>query len=520
MNETVTTTLNSNKEEIRQRLDKLKERKKIIERLQLLKNERDTLKREFSIAYYSLKPDGSYKGAHRKQNEFHRSKAQIRVISGGNRSGKSTSGINEDVAHMIGYRPWLPKDDPEYKVNIRIPNKGLICGESFGEQVRKVLIPKLLGVNEDGRNGAIPLQFLQEAKKNQQGIITFIKLTNGSQVFLQSYDQDIDLFESADYDWFHADEPPPRPIWVSIQRGLTDRVGPSWITMTPLKEPWIYDEIYNRKDVGLFYFDIEDNLNYGLTREGIDQFSSSLTPDEVEARLRGRYFHLTGLVYKSYTNIHRIKRFAISKHWPIWMHIDTHPRTPHHAIYVAIGPDQKKYICGEFKNSDPANRIAPFADALKEYEKITFGRKIDDFERLMEPGAQSPNPVKDGISIWDEFADYGFVCKPGSKNRDTGILLLQEDLKCEPDKGLYPNIFFFDDLSGIHYEITHYIWDDWAKKASQGRTDKQTPKDKDDHYIEGLHRILIAKPYFDDTNDEEDNEKELLATAANSVTGY
>ena len=58
---------------------------------------------------------------------------------------------------------------------------------------------------------------------------------NGSSIDLQSYDQDVALFESADYDWAAFDEPPPRPIWVAVQRGLTDRRGPSWIAMTPLK---------------------------------------------------------------------------------------------------------------------------------------------------------------------------------------------------------------------------------------------------------------------------------------------
>jgi hypothetical protein len=31
-------------------------------------------------------------------------------------------------------------------------------------------------------------------------------------------------------------------------------------------------------------------LNFGLSRKGIDQFSASLTEDEKEARLRGRFF--------------------------------------------------------------------------------------------------------------------------------------------------------------------------------------------------------------------------------------
>jgi hypothetical protein len=509
-----------------ERLAQLKEIQKQKQLLAQLKAERDHRKRHWSIRYYAVKADGSVKGPHKGQSSFHRSKSLIRVASGGNRSGKSTCGGNEAVAHSLGYRPWLKPEDPDYKVNVRVPNKGLICGESFGEQVKKVLIPKLLGDPENGVPGAIPTSELLYTKKNPQGVITEIGLKNGSNIHLQSYDQPVELFESSDHDWFWADEPPPRAIWVAVQRGLADRRGRSWITMTPLKEPWIFDEIYPRPDVELFYFDIEDNLGYGLTREGIDQFARSLTPDEMEARLRGKYFHLTGLVYKSYQKIHRVKRAEVWKstngkiprHWALWFHVDTHPRTPHHAVWIAVAPDQRKYICGELKNGDPNNKIKPFAEALKIYERTFFNRGIDEVVRLMEPGAQSPNPGE-GLSIWDEFAKYGFRCKPGSKNRDAGILLFQDALQFDPERGLYPTIFVFDDLPGVHKELTHYIWDDWAMKAGQGKTEKQVPKDKDDHLIEGIHRILLDEPYCDSAGEDEEPEAVGQSTF-NKITGY
>jgi hypothetical protein len=345
---------------------------------------------------------------------------------------------------------------------------------------------------------------------------------------LQSYDQDTDLFESSDYDWAHFDEPPPRPIWVAVQRGLTDRRGRSWLTMTPLKEPWIYDEIYSRDDVGLYYFDIEDNLGYGLSREGIDQFAKSLTEDEKEARLRGRFFHLTGLVYKNYGPKLRLKRFPIPKHWGLWFHVDTHPRTPHHAVWIAVAPNGKKYVCGELKNRDKANAVVPFAEAIKVYEQQTFERRPDEVVRLMEPGAKAPDPLRDGHSIWDEFADYGIRCRPGSKNRDSGILLFQQALKSDPEYGVEPMIFFFEDLPGVHYEMQHYVWDDWSKRAAEGRTEKQAPRDRDDHFIEGIHRILLDEPYCDPAGDNEEeasfagnpSNAGVVASGASSITGY
>lgn len=479
-----------------------------------------------SIRYYVVRSDGTTVGPHKKQDTFHRGKFQIRVASGGNRSGKSTAGINEDVAHALGYRPWLLPTDPDYKVSVRVPNKGLICGESFQEQVKKVILPKLLGDPEKGVPGAIPTNLLADVKRNPQGVITYIRLTNGSEIFLQSYDQDVDLFESADYDWVHFDEPPPRSIWVAVQRGLTDRMAPCWLTMTPLKEPWLYDEVYKREDCLVLYFDIEDNLDFGLSRKGIDQFAASLTEDEKEARLRGRFFHLTGLVYKTYGPIHRLKRSVIlprgiPRHFSTWMHIDCHPRKPHHAVWITIGPDRRKIICGELKNEHPTNLIEPYCEALKVYEEKVLRVPPDSVKRLIDPLSGTPSPVGEGLTIWDEFDRCGFTCKAGSKNREAGILLFQNELKHDEEMGVYPTTYVLDDLEGVDFELRHYIWDEHASKKTGERRDQlQTPRKKHDDFLEGIHRILLDGADYEESEEREDEPKPTTASGANPFTNY
>ncbi len=480
-----------------------------LKRLKLLKLERARRRLEESIRYYT---------PHSKQNGFHRDTSRIRLILGGNRSGKSESSMKEATAHALGYRPWLAEDDPSYRVPVQVPNRGLIVGESFGEQVKKVLVPKLLGDVEKGLPGSIPKKEFSTYKKNQAGVITTIYFSNGSRMDFQSYDQDVDLFESSDYDWCALDEPVPRPIWVAIMRGLTDRNAPVWMAMTPLKEAWIFDELVSKDHIGKHFFDIEDNLHFGLTREGIDNFSDLLTEDEREARLRGRFFHLTGLVYKTYGAVHRIPRQKLSPIWGMWMHIDTHARTPHHAVWGSILPDGSIWICGELKNSDETNRVEPFADAIKEYEQEILEWDSTDIVRLIDPTSSTPNPAKDGLSIKDSFSERGISCVPGSKNRDSGILRMQARLKHEPEKGQYPQIYFFSDLDGLHYEMTHYVWDDWQKHLHTKRTEKQVPRDKDDHFIEGVHRILLDDPMCPGWSGEDDASES--GQGASRVTGY
>lgn len=510
----------------RAKLQTLKAQAEIRKKLASVKQEVDWRHKHESIRYYAVRPDGSTLGPHKKQDAFHRAQSQIRIASGGNRSGKSTAGINEDVAHALGYRPWLAATDPDYKINVRVPNKGLVCGESFQEQVKKVILPKLLGDPDKNVPGALPTNVVGDVKRNPQGVITYIRLSNGSEIFLQSYDQDVDLFESADYDWVHFDEPPPRSIWVAVQRGLTDRMAPCWLTMTPLKEPWLYDEVYKREDCKVLYFDIEDNLNYGLSRQGIDQFSASLTSDEKEARLRGRFFHLTGLVYKTYGPVHRLKRAlvfprGIPRHYATWMHIDCHPRKPHHAVWITIGPDRRKIICGELKNHDTQNRIEPFCEAMKVYETTVLTLPHNAPVRLIDPISGTPNPVGEGLSIWDEFARCGFECKAGSKNREAGILLFQNELKHDEALGVFPTAFVLDDLEGIDFELRHYIWDEHTNQKSQERLDqKQVPRKKHDDFLEGIHRILLDGADYEGTEPDEGEPPVPAASGANPFTHY
>lgn len=301
------------------------------------------------------------------------------------------------------------------------------------------------------------------------------------------------------------------------------------MTMTPLTCAWIYDELYSRKDVGLHYFDITDNIDYGLTQQAVDEFSVNLTDDEKEARLHGKFFHLVGLVYKKFSkDIHLKKRERVLQqfegkvpvHWGLWMHIDTHPRTPHHAVWIAVSPNQRKFVCGELKNSDPLNRVEPFCEAVKVYEKHILGRSTDSVVRLIDPIAKTNDPGRDdGKSMYDLFADYGVRCNAGSKNRDAGILLMQNHLDYDLEAGRFPNLFVFEDLTGVIHQIFHYQWDEFPLKTQQKQDQKQSPIKKDDHYIEGIHRILLDEPYCDMVNDAEE-ERVPVSSGRNQITGY
>jgi hypothetical protein len=303
-----------------------------------------------------------------------------RLLEAGNKVGKTFIGIGEDIAHAIGYRPWLVEDDPERKIDIPIPNVGGIGCETMAHSVvekleptLKQLIPKTCYPGMSWRN---------IAKKNPQGYLTTITIPEDgrgnkceSKIHLRSYDQDPDTFEGIDYHWWHWDEPPPQKHYRAVERGKIVTNAPSWFTMTPLKEPYIYDELSLKapfdEEIDTMRGEIWDNCmdwcykcnlvieenkdgtrkiakcpNCGRTmgfipKAGIDEYLKTLPEEEREAREKGIWRHLSGLVYKTFSrDEHIYEDQAIPRSWMKIEGIDPHDANPTCYMFGAVCPEE------------------------------------------------------------------------------------------------------------------------------------------------------------------------------------
>ena len=421
---------------------------------------------------------------HPKQEEFIRSKARTRLVLGGNRSGKSEGGTIEDVSHALGYRPYLDPSDPDYKVDVPIPNKGRICGEDYRNHIGNVIIPKL--------KTWIPKHELTSIKRNPQGVEILFVFKNGSTIELMTYEQDSEKFEGSDNDWVHFDEPPPRDIYIAATRGLIDRMGKCWFTMTPLKEAWIKNEIWDKQnepdsDTDGFIFDINDNVGFGLTEKAIARYAKSLTAEEKEARLRGKFLHLSGLIYKEFVySKHAVKPFDIPKDWPIYVAIDPHPRTPHAVMFMAVDPNGTKYVFDEIFRACLISDLSAFIRAkLGDRRPKTV---------LIDPSSSAPNPVT-GVTIQVEFSKHQIYTIPGSKDLSAGIQRVKQALT-PPMEGAAPELYVFNTCKETISEFSNYMWDEWRGRERQKRDPKNKPRDKDDHMMENLYRLLLHNPRY------------------------
>lgn len=405
---------------------------------------------------------------------------KVIIFQGGNRSGKTTSLIVALISLMLGKLPW---DKDGKNLRYKPPIRARLFGEDWTHHVGQVLIPEL--------KKWMPAREVKATKKNNQGIDYYWQLANGSVLEIMTYEQSTDQVEGWSGHVVACDEPMPRDKYIANKRGLVDFDGVYLMSFTPLKEPWIKDELIDNPDSSIATFFVDTDDNPYLSKAAIEEFKKSLTPDEVAARLRGQWMHLQGLVYKEFDkNLHWIEPFKLTDNFTISCAIDTHPRTEQAVSFMAVDKRGMYYIVKEiFEHGRPEDIV----DWI-----IEFHEKTHKVHRvLIDPSSQGDQ--NRGDSTYDiiskGLSKKGIVLDKGSKDLDSGIMVVKEALKSR--NGL-PSLFIFNTCPRHLYEFSHYIWDEWK---TDGKTERNKPRDKDDHMLENLRRLVLEKPIHIDAQE-------------------
>lgn len=435
------------------------------------------------------------------QDGFHRSKARMRVAIGPNRTGKSQTGVAEDLGHAFGKRIWLPEDDPDHVVTnargkpIAVPNHGTIVCESY-QKVDEVIWSKINGSKEEA---LCPVGQIEKAPKNQQGVVAKIYYINGSTQRLMTYNQHPDEFEAFSSHYVHYDEPPPRAIYTACQRSLVDHSGRAWMTMTPLKEPWTYEEIVSKEgeneNIEVYHLTTEELVAAGHMRQAdYDYFYSTISdPAELEARKHGEYMHLQGRVFKGFYPKAPwfVSPFEIPPHWTRIMGIDPHPQKPIAALWIAISPDTDTWYAYR-ESYIPDQDVEDFMKSIYKAERgehIAF-RVIDSSSRENEKTSGSSvyaQMLDWGDKLWSHHEDpfcLSLAQKPDKAGR---IRLLQGKFKLDrvyqtPGLTLFKSMHLPQTPEKLRnhfkFELMNHIWGRHQNKAMEDRKDPLSDVEK------------------------------------------
>lgn len=474
------------------------------------------LKESYGINFYR---------PHAKQHRFHICDATGRYGRTGNRFGKSEMGIAEDIAWCMGGRLWYReafdvKDGTGSVVERHVGGVShpfVTCGIPQ-RPVKGLLIvvdwdmAKRIFTNRDGSDSStwgklfrlLPREAIGKVSLSRAGNVEQIEIKRprefggGSSTLsldtIQSYKNSRLGAESADWDFIHVDEPCPEGLFKAHARGLMDRNGHYWFTCTPLDEMWINDKFEappeaKVEDGSVLFgtkFRIEGSIydNPHIGPEGIVEFEGSLTREEKECRLYGFPLAMAGRVYKEFAyDLHVLfeKPAGWKEFWlpPLDYTIraawDVHgARLPQANLFGATAPNGDIFFYDELFCEPLIGKNAEL------YKKKVTGRFVVD--ELIDPRAMIKNPVTNTCDVLDKLAEYDLYFDPGSKDKTSGISATKEKLleRSSVDQSR-PTVYFSPLLTRTLWEFSHYVYD----------TDTNEPKDKDDHQMENLRRLIL-----------------------------
>jgi phage terminase large subunit-like protein len=410
----------------------------------------------------------------------------------------------EFLFHVTGIYPaWYPEAKRHEG-----PIIGRIVGKDFSKAIGEVIIPFLeenLDESLIAKNGK---------KRNPQGIPIKWILKNGSVFDILSYEMDSESFEGwrGHVAWF--DEPPPRDKYIATLRGLVDYRGRHWLTLTPLTQPWIYDEIFLKTDNKVIFTEVIDmDDNPYLTAEAKKEFADKLTNEEKEARLHGRFLHLTGLIYKEFDqSIHICEPPHVRENWSKYFCIDPHVRTPTACLWLAVDPQGNHWVYDELwlENMD-LEQIAHMIHAQE--------GTLPPLLRFIDPAMDKDDMLAGGFNTRKELAKYGIFCQRANTDTDLGKQRIRQALKPKYSailKTEVPQLRISRFCKETIHEFQHYIYSE-RKHNKEEFEDRNTPRKKDDHFMDCLRYIYNYGPTFV-LQDEEGDEIRYEGTYAKYPT--
>lgn len=415
---------------------------------------------------------------------FHKSQKKHRLFIGGNRSGKTVSGCTEDIWWLTGKHPYRP--EANYAAN-NGGCRGRIIGVDFTNVVEKSLIPEIARW--------IPPSSLINgswADSYSKGL-RVLTLANGSTLEFMSYEQDLDKFSSTSRHFVHMDEEPPQDIYTENTLRLMDTAGSWWMTLTPIEGMvWMYDDIYmkgkNNPDGNIDVIEVDSYDNPFLNKLEIDSVMADLAPEEVDARIHGKFIRRGGLVFKTFDPaVHVIDPMIPPKNWTWYCSVDHGFNNPTAWLWHAVSPDNvvvtfSEHYAREMTVNQHANVVQLRNAALNKFPDYFVG----------DPALAQRNGVT-GTSIFQEYQKEGIYIMPGNNDVSTGINRINNYLRVNKDNK--PQWFITRNCENLIHEMQRLRWKTWAsKKTEREHNVFDEIHKKDDHACDSARYFFTMLP--------------------------
>jgi len=405
--------------------------------------------------------------------EFHESNKVGRLLRGGNRSGKSTAGIVEDIWRATGKHPYQATHD--------LPVRGRIVTVDKDNGIEKIIKPLLAQWTPPSElvNGS-----WEDSWKNRGALLTF---RNGSTIEVMTHQQEVESFAGIPLHFIHFDEECPSAIFNECRLRLIDFNGCWYMTMTPVDgQDWIFDRfiVSANKNVDMFEVNIASNPH--LNKEALKILSEDLTEEEKDVREKGIFVPKGGLILREFDYTRHVIKGGgpIPKHWTINISIDHGFNNPTAALWHAVSPQGRVVTFKEHYK-----RKLVIKDHVKRIKEINEEIGREPVMYMCDP-SMSQKTAETGTSPLQIYRDNGIPLIPAKKDVDGRINKMNEYLK-------YDMWSITEACPNTIKEIRSYSFMIFnSPKIADRNNVREQPKKKNDHCPDSCGYFFNFMPYI------------------------
>lgn len=411
-----------------------------------------------------------------KQHQFLLNNDRFKWILGGNRSGKTLVTVIDDIIqaidakavpdHLKQYKKW----DPPFKWRIVAMDFDQIELVIFEELKRWIPPSQLLGDD------------WSKAYNRERRVLRF---KNGSICQFKTYEQPAKNHGGAPLHRVHMDEEPPEDIWRENNIRVTDYDGDLLCSMTPVEGlTWMYDKFFMPWEKGnlinAYVQTVDMDDNPFLTEAAKEAALADYSEEERAARKQGKFIHFHGRVYDEFDERHVIPQSAVPSGVNIYLGIDPGIRHMCAVTYLYHTFDDTLVVFDEtcVQNHNVEEVVMEIGKKLA-YHRVHYNWAVID------PSARNRENIT-GRSVQLEFQERGIRCFPGQNDPRAGISRVK--VRLEHEKLLV--------MANCQTTIDEFRKYRWSKPGRRTDNDpKETPIKKDDHILDALRYVCMARPY-------------------------
>lgn len=452
------------------------------------------------------------------QGDFHASDKYIRLLFGGNQSGKSRAAAQE-VAW------WFTHAHP-YRT---LPDRPLVIWVVSTEYstIRVGVYRHLLNLLPDWEIAQ------RGAKVQGHDLHSFFKSPRGDELYFYSSKGGEDVrtkFQAAAVDLVAIDEEIEGWIWDELEARMLS-TGGSFIISATLVESYDWTvNLERRAEIGdkdIFLTRLHTDKNPYIDKVQVERLADKWDEDTKRYRFYGHSKRHFGLVYPGFSQQNVIPSFRIPKEWPRWNIVDPGYRT-FAGLWGTITPHKQAIVYRELYI-----HYAELPNVANEIRLLERGEQIDN--RIIDDKI-GHKLITGQIGVSSQLSQYYHLYyTPAIKSVHAGIEEVRHWLyrhdkegeweydapsgKVKLSKGI--NLFFFDTCINLISEIAVYRIRP-AKDRGRSRNDvADEPVKIKDHLVDCLRYWLIAKPsYFIRPTDTDYIDEEVIQASHDLATRF